>query len=54
VGDKFGGILCGRVKGSVGIGIYPTLKKNTQGYILQNPYFYLGFKTSFWNTYRDF
>jgi hypothetical protein len=21
---------------------------------LQNPYFYLGFKTSFWNTYRDF
>ncbi len=29
-------------------------ESNTQGYILENPFFYLGFKTSFWNSYRDF
>ncbi len=28
--------------------------ENEKGYILQNPYFYLGLKTSFWNFYRDF
>lgn len=28
--------------------------KNSQGYELQNPYIYLGLKTSFWNTYRDY
>ena len=26
---------------------------NALGYVLQNPFFYIGFKTSFWNTYKD-
>ena len=29
-------------------------EKNTKGYALQNPFIYIGFKTSFWNIYRDF
>ncbi len=29
-------------------------EKNSLGYILQDPYFYIALKTSFWNMYRDF
>ncbi len=29
-------------------------ERNSQKYLLQNPYFSLGLKTSFWNSYRDF
>lgn len=29
-------------------------EKNASGYVLENPYFSIGFKTSFWNVYRDF
>jgi hypothetical protein len=36
------------------LGYIQRSEKNSLGYLLQNPYFYLGFKTSFWNTYRDF
>ncbi|MEI6019976.1 MAG: hypothetical protein WCR21_02520 [Bacteroidota bacterium] len=36
------------------LGYIQRSEKNSLGYILQNPYFYLGFKTSFWNSYRDF
>lgn len=27
--------------------------KSDRGYLLENPYIYVGFKTSFWNIYRD-
>ncbi len=27
--------------------------KSNGGYVLENPYVYLGFKTSFWNSYKD-
>ena len=36
------------------LGYIQRSEKNSQNYILQNPYFYLAFKTSFWNIYRDF
>jgi len=36
------------------LGYMQRSEKNTRGYQLQNPYFFVGFKTSFWNTYRDF
>ncbi len=36
------------------LGYIQRSEKNNQGYELQNPFFYLGFKTSFWNIYRDF
>ena len=36
------------------LGYMQRSEQNTKGYNLQNPYFYLGFKTSFWNSYRDF
>jgi hypothetical protein len=29
-------------------------EQNTQSYLIQNPFVYLAFKTSFWNIYRDF
>lgn len=29
-------------------------EKNKEGYLLENPFFFIGFKTSFWNGYRDF
>lgn len=29
-------------------------ERNTQGYVLQNPFLSLAFKTSFWNVYRDY
>jgi len=36
------------------LGYIQRSEKNTKGYALQNPYIYVGFKTSFWNVYRDF
>jgi hypothetical protein len=36
------------------LGYIQRSEKNTQGYELQNPFLFLGFKTSFWNSYRDF
>ena len=36
------------------LGYIQRSESNTSGYLLQNPYVYLGFKTSFWNLYRDF
>ncbi|MEI8135691.1 MAG: hypothetical protein WCH21_00015 [Bacteroidota bacterium] len=36
------------------LGFIQRSENNSLGYILQNPFFYLGFKTSFWNKYRDF
>ena len=36
------------------LGYIQRSEKNDLGYVLQNPFFYLGFKTSFWNNYRDF
>lgn len=35
-------------------GIIQRSEKNEQGYLLQNSFFFLGFKTSFWNSYKDF
>lgn len=29
-------------------------EKNSQGYLMHNPYFFVAFKTSFWNEYRDY
>lgn len=29
-------------------------EKNSGNYLLENPFVYIGFKTSFWNVYRDF
>jgi hypothetical protein len=29
-------------------------EKNARGYELQNPFFFVGIKTSFWNSYKDF
>jgi hypothetical protein len=36
------------------LGYIQRSEKNSRNYILENPFFYLGFKTSFWNIYRDF
>lgn len=36
------------------LGYIQRSEKNSLGYILQNPYVFVGFKTSFWNTYRDY
>jgi hypothetical protein len=36
------------------IGYIQRSEKNDQGYSLQNPYLFFGFKTSFWNSYNDF
>ena len=36
------------------LGYIQRSEKNKKGYALQDPYIYIGFKTSFWNTYRDF
>lgn len=36
------------------LGYIQRSEKNDQGYLLQNPFIYIGFKTSFWNVYRDF
>jgi hypothetical protein len=38
----------------VELGYIQRSEENSQRYLLQNPYFYLAFKTSFWNIYRDF
>lgn len=38
----------------VEIGYIQRSEKNVQGYLLQNPFLFIGFKTSFWNSYRDF
>ena len=36
------------------MGYVQRAEKNTQNYALQNPYFFVSFKTSFWNTYNDY
>lgn len=36
------------------IGYIQRSEKNSRGYELENPYFYVGFRTSFWNIYRDY
>jgi hypothetical protein len=36
------------------IGYIQRSEKNSKGFVLENPFIYLGFKTSFWNVYRDF
>jgi len=36
------------------LGFIQRSEKNTQSYLLQNPFFFVGFKTSFWNSYRNF
>lgn len=36
------------------LGYIQRSEKNGLGYVLENPYIYIGFRTSFWNTYRDF
>jgi hypothetical protein len=36
------------------LGYIQRSEKNTKNYKLENPYIYIGFKTSFWNVYRDF
>jgi hypothetical protein len=36
------------------LGYIQRSEKNIKGYILENPYFFVGFKSSFWNIYRDF
>lgn len=38
----------------VELGYIQRAEKNNRGYDLQNPYIYLGIKTSFWNFYRDY
>lgn len=38
----------------VEIGYVQRSEKNTKGYALQNPYVFVAFRTSFWNSYRDF
>lgn len=35
------------------LGYIQRSESDTKGYILENPFFFLGFKTSFWNVYRD-
>ena len=35
------------------LGYIQRSETNSLGYILQNPFIYFGFKTSFWNKYRD-
>ncbi len=36
------------------LGYMQRAEKNTIGYLLQNPYIFVGFKTSVWNVYNDF
>lgn len=36
------------------LGYIQRSQSNTEGYSLQNPYVFVAFKTSFWNSYRDF
>ena len=36
------------------LGYIQRSEKNKMGYLLENPFIYIGFKTSFWNVYRDF
>ena len=35
------------------LGYIQRSERDTKGYALENPFFFLGFKTSFWNSYRD-
>jgi hypothetical protein len=36
------------------LGLIQRAEKNEMGYILQNPYYFLALRSSFWNSYRDF
>jgi len=36
------------------LGYIQRSEKNTKGYVLENPFIFVGFKTSFWNIYKDF
>ncbi len=36
------------------LGYIQRSEKNTQQYVLENPFIFIGFKTSFWNSYRDY
>lgn len=36
------------------LGYIQRSERNSKGYVLQDPYFYLGIKTSIWNFYRDY
>jgi hypothetical protein len=36
------------------LGYIQRSEKNDKGYLLENPYLFVAFKTSFWNSYRDF
>jgi hypothetical protein len=36
------------------LGYLQRAEKNSQGYVLQNPFIYFGIKSSFWNTYKDY
>lgn len=36
------------------LGYIQRSEKDSKGYTLENPFIYVGFKTSFWNIYRDF
>ena len=51
---KFTYYLIPNLNMRIELGYIQRSEKNSLGYILQNPFFYLGFKTSFWNNYRDF
>jgi hypothetical protein len=36
------------------VGYIQRSEQNSLGYVLENPYFYFGIKSTFWNAYRDF
>jgi len=36
------------------VGYIQRSEKDTRSYVLQNPYIFIGFKTSFWNVYNDY
>jgi len=41
------------INARVELGYIQRSEKSNAGYILEDPYIYLGFKTSFWNIYSD-
>ncbi len=51
---RFTYIIIPQMNLRVELGYIQRNESNAKGYILQNPYFYFGIKTSIWNFYRDY
>jgi hypothetical protein len=50
---KYSYLLVPRINLRIEAGYIQRIEDTTPGYVLQNPYFYAGLRTNFWNSYRD-